>query len=254
MNRFKWLFFILAQLYMVLFISITCYAKDEIDTVGQMPANQGAITAVASRANKLAGVTVISYDITTGVITFSNKNYATLDTDQKKEFMEDTLSYIKSTNLGVTTKNKLYNFVASQDESVSSAVRYLKTDTSADFNEARKWFAPFSGPISTFLGFMCIMIFAFLSLSIVFDVSYLVIPLMQPLYERGEENKKPWGVSVEAWNTKKEVEQPGNESKQVMQLYMRKRIPVFILTALVLGWLVSGKIYDLVAWIMNSFF
>ena len=39
----------------------------------------------------------------------------------------------------------------------------------------------------------------------------------------------------------------------IMRLYLKKRIPIFILVSMILGWLISGKIYDIVVYFMDAF-
>lgn len=229
-----------------------CYASDSIDATTSVAKSSPAISSAVINANKVAGVTILTYDAGTGTIVFNNREYSDLDVSTKKEFMEVALGTISKSDLGPTSKNKVYNFIANQDESVSSAIRYLKNNTDADFVEARKWFEPFSNPISTLMGFMCICIFAFLGLSIVFDICYLVIPFIQLILERGEDNKKPWGVSTEAWGVRREVEQ-STTYKGTMQLYVKRRTPVFIIVAIILSWLISGKIYDIIIYFMDAF-
>lgn len=229
------------------------YKSDPVNAVTSVAqSNCATIAGVANTANsKVGNVKILIVDTKEATLTFDNAAYLDLDSDQKREFMETALGGIKESQIGKTTKNKIYNFIASQDESVSSAIKYLKNDTSADFIEARKWFAPFSGPISTLMGVLCIMIFSFLALSVVFDICFLVIPLFRMLLEKGEDNKRPFGVSVEAWNTVREVESSGKGD--IMRLYIKKRIPIFILVSMILGWLISGKIYDIVVYFMDAF-
>lgn len=239
----------------ILLNSTSAYAEknsNEVDSVASVGVNQPVIGTIASTGNKAAGVDILTYDGKEGTLTFSNNKYYELENDKRKEFMEKALSATRESKLGTVQKNKVFNFIAEQDESTSAAIRYLKSDTSADFVEARKWFAPFSGPVSTVLGFLCILIFTFLALSVAFDIMYLVIPGFALILERGEENKRPWGVSIEAWKSKREVEND-NSSKSVMGVYLRKRIPIFIGVSIIFGWLISGKIYDIVIFFMDSF-
>ena len=71
--------------------------------------------------------------------------YAMLDIDKKDTFMEASLSAVSKSGLGVKVKNKVYNFIANQDTAVSSAIKLLAEDTTADFVTASKWLKPFSG-------------------------------------------------------------------------------------------------------------
>lgn len=189
----------------------------------------------------------------TYIMSFNASKYDELSYDEREDFMGVLLGETaNNASLTPIIKNKVYNFFETQDTEIASALRYLKEDINADFVEAKKWFEPFSGPISTFLGFGCIIIFSGLALSVVFDIIYLTIPVVQPLLERGEEHRRPWGVSNEAWKVHKELEDPSNK-KSMMGLYCRRRIPVFITTALILAWLISGKIYDIVVYFLDWF-
>lgn len=245
--------------FLALVLCSNVVEAENITAVVQISKDSTAIAGtVAKVANKEVGVTILttSIDGTNNLysMSFNNAEYNKLKSEEKKAFMETALGEVTKSSLGNTQKNKIYNFIASQDESVSGAIKYLKSDTSADFVEAKKWFAPFSGPLSTALGFLCILIFSFLALSIVFDIFYLVIPPFRILLERGEENKRPWGVSNEAISSVKEAEDLHNPNKKgIMQLYLSKRIPLFILVSITLGYLVSGKIYDIVVYFMDAF-
>lgn len=225
-----------------------------VDAVTTVMKNSAEISRICAVANDTCSKTILKYDASSGSLSFSNNTYSELTTSEKKEFMEVALLTTKESNLPTTQKNKVYNFIASQDTSVSSAIEYLKSDTSADLAEAKKWFRPFSGPISTVLGLFCIVITTGISLSVVFDICYLVLPGVQLILERGEVDKRPWGVSNEAWASQKEVESStANMNKSSIQIYLRKRLPVFFLVAIVLGWLISGKIYDMFIYFMDAF-
>jgi len=225
-----------------------------VDAVTTVMKNSAEISRICAVANNTCSKTILSYDGSTGCLSFNNGLYSELDSEEKKEFMKTALLTTKESNLPTTQKNKVYNFIANQDTSVSSAIEYLKSDTSADLYEAKKWFRPFSGPISTVLGLFCIVITTGIALSVVFDICYLVLPGVQLLLERGEPNERPWGVSNEAWASQKEVESSiANVSKSSIQIYLRKRLPVFFLVAIVLGWLVSGKVYDIFIYFMVAF-
>lgn len=187
------------------------------------------------------------------VMTFNADQYDDLSYDERTDYMKIVLGETaKNQSLAPINRNKVYNFFEKQDSEVAGSLRYLKENVTANFVEGRKWFEPFSNPISSFLGFGCIIIFTGLALSVVFDIVYITIPLIHPLLERGEENSKPWGVSNEAWKAQKEVEEPDNK-RSTLQLYCRKRMPVFFITAAILAWLISGKIYDLVVYFVDWF-
>lgn len=252
----RFLCLILSMLFIiVLALGEPVYATSNSDVNSTTSVTQGSaeISSICSQGNNsIGGVKVLDYNSGEGLLSFNNSKYSGLDIEQKRTFMETALGATKECNLGKQQKNRVYNFIAKQDSTVSAAMKYLKTDTSADFVSAQAWFKPFSNPISTVMGFLCIVIFIALGLSFIFDTAYLVLPGFQLIVEHGEDNKKPFGVSKEAWKANRETESV-NESKSAMLIYVKKRIPVILLIAICLGYLISGKIYDLCVWFIDAF-
>lgn len=197
------------------------------------------------------------------LVNFNNAKYNKMSHEDKKEFMEDILGAIsKSQGIGAATKNKLYSFISRQDSAVTAALEYLKSDVGTDVYSAKKWFAPFEGPIGTFLGLMCIIIFALTGISMVMDIFYLVIPAFQGLVERvperlpflyGNEERqgRPWGISNEAYQSLLDSRR-SSEYVNVLALYFKRRVVVIIILAITLTYLMSGKIYDLILYITDS--
>ena len=244
--------FLLLSILMVVSSCQIVFAETSVDSVADVVKNSGVVQQICHLANTVSGRHIMSYDASNGSLTFSNAEYSKLDSDEKHTFMGKVLSCVKSSSLGPQQKNKVYNFIVSQDSATTAAMKYLKSDTSADFVSAQGWFRPFSSPISTVMGFLCIVIFVFLALSMVFDIAYLILPGFQLLVEHGEPNKKPFGVSNEAWKTNREIAN-ANNTENVMSVYMKKRVPVILLIAICLGYLISGKIYDLVVYFIDAF-
>lgn len=249
---FKFLI-LLSMLFSILFSSLTVFAeRSDVDAVVTMQPGQSEVASVCAQANATVGVDILVYTGDDGMLTFSNRLYSELEMEQKREFMRVALAATKETSLGVQQQNKLYNFIYEQDNAVSAAVKYLQSDTSADFVAAKEWFRPFSSPLSTIMGVLCLLIFIFMGLSIVFDVAYLALPFFQGLLERGEERKRPIGVSREAWAANREVE-TDEKHRGVFSIYLGKRIPAIILMSLCLGYVISGYIYDIVIYFIDAF-
>lgn len=242
-----------SMLLILLMSSLTVFAdRSDVDAVITMQPDQSEIAYVCAQANATVGEDILVYTGDDGMLTFSNKLYSELDMEEKREFMRVALSATKETSLGVQQQNRLYNFIYEQDNAVSAAVKYLQSDTSADFVAAKEWFRPFSSPLSTLMGVLCLMIFVFMGLSILFDVAYLALPFFQGLLEHGEERKRPFGVSREAWAANREVETDGKH-RGVFSIYLSKRVPAIILMSLCLGYVISGYIYDIVIYFIDAF-
>lgn len=213
--------------------------------------SSGLASNICTEANKYATKgNVLSCSNNT--LKFSNKNYSKMETEDKEDFMEAALTATTKSGMNTKMKNKVYNFIASQDTPVSNSMKYLQSDASADFLEAKKIFDPFSGVIGTILGVLTTAIFLFAGLSMLIDVMYLVLPGFQAVLERGEENKRPWAVSNDAFTAKRDSEK-SDEHKNVLSLYLKRRIGLIVAMAICLGYLISGKIYDVIVYFIDAF-
>lgn len=252
MKKFKILLLVIVSAIMLVSSSIIVYAdRSEVDSsIAMQPS--GEINRVCEQANGVANREVLVYS-SDGVVSFSNSLYSELDTTQKREFMEVALGATRATSLGSQQKNKLYNFIAEQDNTTSAAIKYLKSDASADFVSAKSWFHPLSKYISPILGLICLLVFMFMAMSMLFDCAYLVLPMFQGLLERGEPNKRPFGVSREAYITMQDINKDKYEGRNILSVYFSKRMPVLIICAICLGYLVTGKIYDIMSFIVDAF-
>lgn len=248
-------------LMMVLGLSTVVYGEDEavsVESTLKTEPNSPEIANICSQANAEVGSlttdSILSYTTTDGVglLKFSNKNYSDLDSDEKEKFMETALIATTKTSLNAKTKNKIYNFIASQDTPVSNAMKYLQSDANADFLEAKKWIDPFTGVIGTFLGVLCVAIFLFTGVSMVVDLCYLALPGFQAILEGGDENRKPFGVSKEAYYSLRDSEK-NNEYSNVVATYLKRRVGLLLLISVCVGYLISGKIYDIVSFFIDSF-
>jgi hypothetical protein len=251
--------FIAIILFMCLTISVygDTGSGVSVDSSITVESNSAEIANICNQANNSIGLVrdkVLNYKSSgsNGLLTFSNKNYSKLDSDEKETFMETALKATTKTGLNAKTKNKVYNFIASQDTPVTSAMKYLQSDANADFLEAKKWFDPFSGVVGTILGVLCVAVFMFTGVSIVFDICYLVLPGVQAVLERGEDNKKPFGVSVEAYTALRDAEKD-TEYRNVVAIYLKRRVLLLIIMSVCIGYLISGQIYDIVAFFIDAF-
>lgn len=252
MRRLKRLLVVMFMMAMVMSSSIVVYAeRSDVDSsISLQPSSE--ISNVCKQANAVAKRTILTYS-NDGVLSFSNSEYSELDTKQKRDFMEVALGATRATGLGSQQKNKLYNFIAEQDSTTSAAIKYLQSDASADFVAAKSWFHPVSKYISPVIGLICLLVFMFIAMSFLFDCAYLVLPMFQGLLERGEPNKRPFGVSREAYITMRDINKSQYEGKNILSVYFSKRMPVVIICAICLGYIITGKIYDIMVFIVDAF-
>lgn len=255
MNISKLKKLIIFMIVLVCIVQSTSVYASEIDATLQTVANSAYLSDLCSQANMVSGVQVLSYEAGTGILRFNNRLYSILDASVKKDFMETALTYVSKIpdNASAKMKNSVYNFISKQDTAVTSAMKYLQINAGADLVEAEKWFSHISPIISTILGVMSLLVFMFLGFSVMFDIFYIVIPPFQAMLNMsGESNKRPWGVSKEAWSAVSEAEKT-DEYKNVLSIYFRRRTGVIIVVAIAITYMVSGKIYDLVVWLVEAF-
>jgi hypothetical protein len=180
-----------------------------------------------------------------GMLSFSSSVYRSLSKDDQRKTMSFALKTIKESQLPSKVKTKVTNFIADQDRTVADSIQALNSDTSSELSSGYAWFIPFASPFSTFLGVLAIVIFVFLTVSLVVDVAYLTVGIFRQFLENGE--GRPKFVSGEAWETAREVDMSlqSGTYKDYLVVYFRKRMSILILTSLVLAYLISGQIYGI---------
>ena len=226
--------------------------RSDVDSVSYVGTGQTIVSSICSNANNSVDKEILVYTSGDGLLSFSNKKYSTLDIEDKREFMKVALNTTKSSSLGSQVKNKVYNFIADQDSTASSAIKFLSTDASADFAEAGAWFKPFGSAFGVFLGFLSLLIFIFLASSVVMDLAYIGLPIFRIFIGGISKTDKPKFISNEALGSIKESES-SSKYKNTVSLYLSRRVPTMLGIALCLGYLISGKIYDIIAYFIDAF-
>lgn len=230
---------------------LTCYAETTECSVA--PGNAPEVIAICNKIERETGSPGVLSCTSSGVVCFDNTAYENINASDRREYMTIALQSINKSSLGGRERNKLYNFVFRQDSTTAQAIKYLAEDTQTDFVSALKHLRPFSGGVSTFMGILTIIIFIFFAFSIIFDISYLALPMFQLLMEHGNPDKKPFGVSAEAWKVNREVAMDSSNNKGIISEFMKKRLPVVCVCAICLGYLISGKVYDILTFIADAF-
>lgn len=214
------------------------FISDDEATKSLMESSTRTINSAVGDKNLL----VYSKD---GMLSFSSSIYHSLSKDDQRKTMSFALKTIKESQLPSKVKTKVTNFIADQDRTVADSIQALNSDTSSELSSGYAWFIPFASPFSTFLGVLAIVIFVFLTVSLVVDVAYLTVGIFRQFLENGE--GRPKFVSGEAWETAREVDMSlqSGTYKDYLVVYFRKRMSILILTSLVLSYLISGQIYGI---------
>lgn len=187
-------------------------------------------------------------------VTFVMSDYRNLPQEDKQKVMSIILNDIQDSRVSASNRTKLYNFIADSDTAVSSLVRQLSNDVTADFASAYAWFKPFSGWLGTLLGLFAIGIFILLAFSIVVDIAYLTIPFIQWFLSKSSDEAKPSLISQEAWSATKEAEsKAGQMERSPLGVYFKLKVKEYIILGICLLYLISGEIYTLVAYLVDYF-
>lgn len=228
-------------------------STDAVKFISDDEATSALMESITRTVNSSVGGKYFLVYSKDGLLSFSSSIYRALEKDDQRKLMRFTLKTVKESQLPSKVKTKVTTFISDQDRLVADSIQALNSDTSSELSAGYVWFLPFASPASTVLGFLAIVIFVFLTVSIVIDTAYLTVGIFRQFLESGE--GKPKFVSGEAWETAKEV----NNSLQLgtykdyLVVYFRKRIGIFILTSFVLAYLISGQIYSIFTTLLEVF-
>lgn len=215
------------------------------------PGAVAVFSQVANSSNEYIKAKVLSVDEGKRVIYFNNNVYRGLYVNQRKDFLQHALTQIKQSNLKPKSKNKLYNFLSLQDGDASKILRNLEKDLTADIANGREVYLPFSGTVTTILGLIALGVFLGVGISMVIDISYLTLPMVQKSIDERPDGKLPKLVSSQAYFAVRERE--ANEGSNYMLSYLKKRSIAVALVMISLGYLSSGLIFEAVGFVVQVF-
>lgn len=215
------------------------------------PGAVAVFSQVANSSNEYIKAKVLSVDEGKRVIYFDNNVYRGLYVNQRKDFLQHALTQIKQSNLKPKSKNKLYNFLSLQDGDASKILRNLEKDLTADIANGREVYLPFSGTVTTILGLIALGVFIGVGISMVIDISYLTLPMVQKSIDERPDGKLPKLVSSQAYFAVRERE--ANEGSNYMLSYLKKRSIAVALVMISLGYLSSGLIFEAVGFVVQVF-
>lgn len=113
---------------------------------------------------------------------FANDLMAKTDSYTEPTAQDYSPSLAKSSGVTSETKQNWFKELRSNSGLGSKLLTStLARGVYADLDGGARWFAPFSGPLSTLLGFTAILILAGTTISAVIDLAYITIPAFQVL-------------------------------------------------------------------------
>lgn len=171
-------------------------------------------------------------------------------------------SLAKSNGVDETTASNWFQELRSKSGIGSQMLtEILKKGVYADITTGSKWFKPFSGPLSTFLGFLAIAIISLMGVRSIMDLSYITIPFFQSAYTAagltGEGGAGGSGgstrsfklVSTHAVNAVK----AGEEGKNAVFFYFRKAAMEYLVLFLAILFLCFNYWWEIVGVASDGF-
>ena len=183
-------------------------------------------------------------------VTVDISRYQKYEQAARQEIMQITIDTIMASQLSRTNKTRLYNFISNTDEEISNLIRQLSTDVRTDFGRAYATFKPFSSTLGWILGVAVLGLFIILTLTIIIDICYITIPILQI---SSDSAKKPKFVSREAYEAVKNSESKDGSFKAPIWGYFGNKTGQLIAVSICILYLSSGKIFGLLATIIDYF-
>ena len=212
----------------------------------------------------IGGKTVDTYgglftDMGKGTFEFHGMVFDNLETSCQQDFINTLTAEIKGEAFTTTGAQQISDGLKASGSTLSNLlISFVLGDTSADVFTAYKWVAPVLSVLRVILGILAIGIIALLLLSTVLDCVYIGIPNMREIGNKGDSNggtdKKPWGISYDAYKTVMDVESNLNDKgsyKNPFFVYFKRRAMTYIILALCLFYLIAGELSGLIGWLLS---
>ena len=182
-----------------------------------------------------------------------------LSSKDKTKMLKTFFSEVKDGDMSQDDKQAVYTAFQAEEGASGAIIAVVMSNSKPDFLKAMAIFEPFNNPLGTVMALGCIILIAFLGLTMVCDIAYMSIPFLRVSNANAAGGSaKPNWVSSEAYSAVLEAEgsgvggaQTGGGSKQVIWVYGKKRVIMLILLGLAILYLIQGKVFEVVAFVVN---
>lgn len=241
-------------------------AKSELTNyvVGEMASNNYALEGGGS----VNGTSLFELDDDTNTYDLDEGQFNRLTKSAQTEVVSDIAdaSYAavedetECSNVSEETVQNWWKELQAKDGVGTQFLSVILENAKPDFVAANKIFRPLSGPIGVLIGLVAIAGVTLLGLVMAADIFYITIPPVRLFVDdaqSGGGGKGKVAISklfshdaIYAVRTAESDNSDGSR-KQALWLYLSGRVPMLVLLGICLLYLVSGRIYTLVAWILN---
>ena len=189
---------------------------------------------------------------------FANDLMAKTDSYTEPTAQDYSPSLAKSSGVTSETKQNWFKELRSNSGLGSKLLTStLARGVYADLDGGARWFAPFSGPLSTALGFLAILILAGTTISAVIDLAYITIPAFQVLSDavtngggNGNGGLRQASAKLVSTAARKAVEAEENGQNAVW-VYFKKAAGKYLAVGFTLCFLAYNLLWSLVGTAMD---
>lgn len=197
-------------------------------------------------------VTILKIDPSGTKVIFYEDEFEGADVGDRKKALDNFVEACNEADITDTTAQNINEKFVEADATVSSSMMGLLLDNvGADLFTAMKWISPMLKFLRVLIGVGCIVIILLLVFSTVMDCVYIGLPMWREHAEK-DGVQKPFGVSMEAISTVKEVEgDTGGKYKNPYVVYIRRRATTYFVLALCILYLIAGELSGLITGLLS---
>lgn len=196
---------------------------------------------------------VLSWDSPS--LQFDGEVFEDADKKAKRTFMKAFTEELTKQELSTTCRQNIADkFVEGSNQTNSYLIGMTFDETSADIFTAMKWLSPILQFLRIIIGVGAIIIVLLLIASTVMDCIYIGLPMWRENQSGGQNggSGKPFGVSMDAISTVKEVESDtGGKYRNPYIVYFKRRALTYLVLAFCVLYLIIGELGGLMQGLLN---
>lgn len=195
-----------------------------------------------------------------GVLTFDVETFVEKTDKEQKALIKHFMADVTKAGLSAEGTSTIMDCLNDNDKIDMSLylMPYIFDTTKGDLIGGMQAINPFVSIINVLIGAFAILACLALVLFSVYDIVLIVVPLFREKLiskaDSGATNSKgrPWGVSAEAWSAIMAAESnDGKEYKSAMWIYLKRRLPMYIVFGIALAYLIFGGFGNLMQALLN---
>lgn len=189
-------------------------------------------------------------------ITFDVALFSRSTQRSRQDALSVFIKALQESSLPTQTEQQILDQLGVLDPTIQTMMLPLIFDsTRANLNSAFRILRPAIAILGDIFGVLAVLIFAFMILTTIIDLLYLVLPYTEATAEadKGGGNQKPWFVSAEVYSALKEsytaIDSGGY--KAAILIYFRRRAVMYVIMGVAVTYLVLGQLGSLIGALMG---